>query len=884
MLRHIFLTPAGAALANETSKNTIVLRAGLRLSVLALAITFCYSSAIEAAPYLNLWLEARQQGSDADFGSVVNVGLGDTIEYRLRVDVAPIGTTNTNTQLAGRPWQQQITKLIPGRDGVNSLSLLTLFQPPDAGIQVHFNSAAVLTSESFPGVGDGWNSGTGARGGVPTLRPGSAWNDLNEIRPIHRAGVFTAIDPETVCTGTASVASANGPFSHLNGRAAITFGMRINDGPIIFSLPQSEGTADPLYTISPLTLITDYDVASNQVTVNYAGDSPSPAGTLREQLIAGRGGIGVGNGVWTGSGIASSAAAAANAIDPESRAVGYAENPAAPLGDLTAAGENDPAILIRYTRTGDANLDGVVNDDDLTIVSANYAPGVPNLHWAMGDFDYNGFVDDDDVTLLGAFYDPAAAPLAASAESSTSSRSQVTAFVVPEPSTAMLFLAMCCCAACTATARNSIRRIVAGFVLVIAGTTLHAAPFINFTLEGRKQGSNADFASSLEVAVGDTIEYRLRVDTAAIGTVNAQFGKVRTINELIPGRDGINSLSLLTLSQSPDDGIQTHFESPAVVVDGWKVGVGARGGVPTPRAGLPWNDLVDVRAIQDHGIFAAIDPETVFTGTFDIAEARGPLSIMDVDWGIGFGMKYNGAVQFIFPENPDLYDQADPYIARMPLTLMTRFDVGVNQTIVNYAEDIASPEATLREQLIAGRGGIGVGNGLWTGPGIFSSAAAAANAIIPESQAVGYADTAAVPLGDLTSAGENDPSILIRYTRTGDANFDGIVNDDDLTIVSANYAPGVPNPHWALGDFDYNGFVDDDDVTLLGVFYDPAAAPLPARFAGSSAIAANSSVAAIPEPATTVLATIAGCAAALCLVTQHHRRLRRSHCPASTMS
>jgi hypothetical protein len=36
----------------------------------------------------------------------------------------------------------------------------------------------------------------------------------------------------------------------------------------------------------------------------------------------------------------------------------------------------------------------------------------------------------------------------------------------------------------------------------------------------------------------------------------------------------------------------------------------------------------------------------------------------------------------------------------------------------------------------------------------------------------------------------------------------------------------VPQPHWALGDFDYNGFVDDDDVTLLGAFYNPKAAPL----------------------------------------------------------
>ena len=94
--------------------------------------------------------------------------------------------------------------------------------------------------------------------------------------------------------------------------------------------------------------------------------------------------------------------------------------------------------------------------------------------------------------------------------------------------------------------------------------------------------------------------------------------------------------------------------------------------------------------------------------------------------------------------------------------------------------------------------------------------------------------------------------VLARYTRTGDANLDGVVNDDDVTIVGATYAPGVAKPSWALGDFDYNGFVDDDDVTLLGVFYDPNAAPLP-----PSADAATASVSPVPEPGTLLLAAIA---------------------------
>jgi hypothetical protein len=317
------------------------------------------------------------------------------------------------------------------------LSLLTLFQSPDDGIQTNLLSAAVLTEESFPGAKDGWNSGTGARGGVLTSRPGTNWNDLVDVRAVHGPGVYTGIDPETVFTGTLSVAEVNGPLARLEGKSTLRYGLKVNGRGALFARPSIDHAADPMVVISPLTLTTHYDVGGDAVAVTYTEDSPSPEATLREQLVAGRGGAGVGNGVWTGPGITSSAAAAANETNPESRAVGYADNPAAGEGDLIAAGENDPSVLIRYTHTGDANLDGVVNDDDLTIIGANYAPGVANPHWALGDFDYNGFVDDDDVTLLGAFYDPAAAP-PGPAEVSGADSSMV-AMAVPEPSTVTLF-------------------------------------------------------------------------------------------------------------------------------------------------------------------------------------------------------------------------------------------------------------------------------------------------------------------------------------------------------------------------------------------------------------------------------------------------------------
>jgi hypothetical protein len=195
------------------------------------------------------------------------------------------------------------------------------------------------------------------------------------------------------------------------------------------------------------------DLTNQAAIIDYTGTSP--AATVRAQILAGRGGAGLGKG-WNGMGISSSAAAAAVATDPESRSVGFAENAAMPLGALTTfRGQpvDDTSLLVAFTRTGDANLDGLVNDDDVTIVGATYAPGVSQPSWALGDFDYNGFVDDDDVTLLGVFYDPTAPPLAAPADSGS-----IGVAAVPEPRTLVLLSAMIAAGAIAAVRRRSARR------------------------------------------------------------------------------------------------------------------------------------------------------------------------------------------------------------------------------------------------------------------------------------------------------------------------------------------------------------------------------------------------------------------------------------------
>ncbi|HJS06079.1 MAG TPA: endo-1,4-beta-xylanase, partial [Pirellulales bacterium] len=150
------------------------------------------------------------------------------------------------------------------------------------------------------------------------------------------------------------------------------------------------------------------DIGDGALVIDYSGVSPLDA--VRGGILSARGSSGLGAS-WNGSGITSGVAAQANLLEPESRSVGFAENTALPLGPVaTFRGQSldETTVLIAYTLTGDANLDGMVNDDDVTIVGATYAPTAASPHWALGDFDFNGFVDDDDVTLLGVFFDSSA--------------------------------------------------------------------------------------------------------------------------------------------------------------------------------------------------------------------------------------------------------------------------------------------------------------------------------------------------------------------------------------------------------------------------------------------------------------------------------------------
>jgi autotransporter-associated beta strand protein len=130
------------------------------------------------------------------------------------------------------------------------------------------------------------------------------------------------------------------------------------------------------------------DLADNNLIVDYTGASPiaQVAALITSGYAAG---------AWTGPGITSSTAASVSA-----HAVGFGE--AAALGISNFAGQpvDGDAVLARYTRYGDATLDGIVNLSDFNKLAANF--GTSGKYWYQADFNYDGTVNLADFNLLAA--------------------------------------------------------------------------------------------------------------------------------------------------------------------------------------------------------------------------------------------------------------------------------------------------------------------------------------------------------------------------------------------------------------------------------------------------------------------------------------------------
>jgi T5SS/PEP-CTERM-associated repeat protein len=170
------------------------------------------------------------------------------------------------------------------------------------------------------------------------------------------------------------------------------------------------------------------DIANNALVVDYTAGS-SPLASVRSAIVA--------------QAITSSALTS-------SKAIGYAE-----AGDvlLFANGATSDtflgstadktSVLVRYTLTGDANLDGSVDFLDLARLAQNYNMTSGTRTWSAGDFNNDGNVDFLDLARLAQNYNTALSGAAVAGAPAGFTQDLARAFAsVPEPSAVFFSLVL----------------------------------------------------------------------------------------------------------------------------------------------------------------------------------------------------------------------------------------------------------------------------------------------------------------------------------------------------------------------------------------------------------------------------------------------------------
>ncbi len=140
--------------------------------------------------------------------------------------------------------------------------------------------------------------------------------------------------------------------------------------------------------ISSLTILNSskLDLTNNEIIITYSGSDP--ISTIFGYLKSG-----FNNGGWNGTGIISSEAQ--SLVNGHAYGVGWADG-----ADGAVAGLSSGQIEVRFTLLGDANLDGVVNGSDFSILAANF--GLGHTNWDQGNFYFTSSVNGADFAALAA--------------------------------------------------------------------------------------------------------------------------------------------------------------------------------------------------------------------------------------------------------------------------------------------------------------------------------------------------------------------------------------------------------------------------------------------------------------------------------------------------
>ena len=153
------------------------------------------------------------------------------------------------------------------------------------------------------------------------------------------------------------------------GAGTVQFGaikvgtLSVTGGNVSITAKAAPNTTSGTSVVNGISLTggSSLDLTNNDMIYDYSnGGVADPAQLTKIRTIIGSA---YANGAWTGSGLTSgnALAMAANSSSQYKTALGYSEASADNIGTFGGIAVDHDAIVVRYTFSGDANLDGKVN-------------------------------------------------------------------------------------------------------------------------------------------------------------------------------------------------------------------------------------------------------------------------------------------------------------------------------------------------------------------------------------------------------------------------------------------------------------------------------------------------------------------------------------------
>ena len=239
------------------------------------------------------------------------------------------------------------------------------------------------------------NSSINVASGNHTIQSAITLNDATTFRVLDPSSVLT-ISGQLNGNGKAITKEGNGRVDVNNLRAG---SLAVNKGTLAV-VPN--GTSAGTSKVNSLTIANGprLDLNNNNLIIDYSG--ASPIGSFNGSVYTGVTfylSTAFNGGTWNHGGIATSMPDGGN----NTLGIAEASDVLKLSGTQTAlwSGQTVDAtsLLIKYTYTGDTNLDGRVNIDDY--VRLDFAHSIGNISgYTNGDFNYDGAVDIDDYTVI----------------------------------------------------------------------------------------------------------------------------------------------------------------------------------------------------------------------------------------------------------------------------------------------------------------------------------------------------------------------------------------------------------------------------------------------------------------------------------------------------